>query len=136
MFHLLHSFRVYFSRTFKPLLFEDIEKFFSNQDSLSFLNPEKLQKLLKNLQKHNLLPSILFNFDRSLITRILTNLVTFLRNEQHKKYYGTEQVIIELHSKRVEKMWNCTRNEWRRLKSTIETSGEDVLACVRNKNEK
>ncbi len=32
----------------------------------------------------------------------------------------------KIHSKRVEKMENYTRNEWRRLKTTLETSGEDV----------
>ncbi len=31
----------------------------------------------------------------------------------------------DLHSKRVEKMWNITRNEWRRWETTLETSGED-----------
>ena len=30
------------------------------------------------------------------------------------------------HSKRVEKMQNYTRNEWRRCQTTLETSGEDV----------
>ncbi len=32
---------------------------------------------------------------------------------------------LNLHSKRVEKMWNYTRNEWRRCETTLETSGED-----------
>ena len=31
----------------------------------------------------------------------------------------------KLHSKRAEKMENYTRNEWRRWKTTLETSGED-----------
>ncbi len=30
------------------------------------------------------------------------------------------------HSKRVEKMENYTRNEWRRYKTTLKTGGEDV----------
>jgi hypothetical protein len=29
---------------------------------------------------------------------------------------------VKLHSKRVEKMWNYTRNEWRRCETTLETS--------------
>jgi hypothetical protein len=33
---------------------------------------------------------------------------------------------VKLHSKRVEKMSNYTRNEWRRCQTTLETSGEDV----------
>jgi hypothetical protein len=33
---------------------------------------------------------------------------------------------LELHSKRVEKMWNYTRNGWRRCATTLEASGEDV----------
>ncbi len=32
----------------------------------------------------------------------------------------------KLHSKRVEKMLNHTRNEWRRCQTTLRTSGEDV----------
>ncbi len=32
---------------------------------------------------------------------------------------------LKLHSKRAEKMWNYTRNEWRRCENTLETSGED-----------
>ena len=32
----------------------------------------------------------------------------------------------KLHSKRVGKIEKYTRNEWRRLKSTLQTSGEDV----------
>ncbi len=35
---------------------------------------------------------------------------------------------FELHSKRVEKISNYTRNEWRRFQTTLETSGEDRLA--------
>ena len=31
-----------------------------------------------------------------------------------------------LHSKRVEKMYNYTRNKWRRCKTTLERSGEDI----------
>jgi hypothetical protein len=34
--------------------------------------------------------------------------------------------VWKLHSKRVEKMWNYTRNEWRRCEITLGTSGEDV----------
>ncbi len=39
-----------------------------------------------------------------------------------------EHVIrhVKIHSKRVEKMHNYTRNEWRRCTTTLETSGEDV----------
>ncbi len=33
---------------------------------------------------------------------------------------------MKLNSKRVEKMYNYTRNEWARRKTTLETSGEDV----------
>jgi hypothetical protein len=33
---------------------------------------------------------------------------------------------VNLHSKRVEKMWTYTRNGWRRCEPTLETSGEDV----------
>ena len=33
---------------------------------------------------------------------------------------------LKLHSKRVEKMRNYTRNEWRRCEITLETSGEDA----------
>jgi hypothetical protein len=33
---------------------------------------------------------------------------------------------IKLHSKRVEKMSNYTRNEWGRYKTALKTSGEDV----------
>ncbi len=33
----------------------------------------------------------------------------------------------KLHSKRVEKMQNYTRNGWKRFKTTLETSGEDCL---------
>ncbi len=32
---------------------------------------------------------------------------------------------VKLHSKRDEKMWNYTRNGWRRCETTLETSGED-----------
>jgi hypothetical protein len=37
-----------------------------------------------------------------------------------------EKMCGKLHSKRVEKMSNYTRNEWRRCKTTLETSGEDL----------
>jgi hypothetical protein len=33
--------------------------------------------------------------------------------------------LEDLHSKRVKKMENYTRNEWRRWKTTLETSEED-----------
>ena len=33
---------------------------------------------------------------------------------------------VNLHSKRVEKIKNHTRSEWRSYKTTLETSGEDV----------
>jgi hypothetical protein len=32
---------------------------------------------------------------------------------------------VKIHSKRVEKMWKDTPNEWRRCETTLETSGED-----------
>ncbi len=32
---------------------------------------------------------------------------------------------VRLHSKRVEKLWNYTRNEYSRYKNTLETSGKD-----------
>ncbi len=34
--------------------------------------------------------------------------------------------VVKIHSKRVEKMWIYTRNEWERCQSTLETSGKDV----------
>ncbi len=40
---------------------------------------------------------------------------------------GEERV---LHSKRVEKIQNHTRSEWRRFKITLETSGEHVLEVI------
>ncbi len=40
-----------------------------------------------------------------------------------RKWYNT--IWLKLHSKRVEKIQNPTRNEWRRLKNTLETSGKD-----------
>jgi hypothetical protein len=33
---------------------------------------------------------------------------------------------VKLHSKRVEKMWKYTRNEWRRCENTLETSVEFI----------
>ncbi len=33
---------------------------------------------------------------------------------------------MKLHSKRVEKICNYTRNEWRRYEITLKTSGEDM----------
>jgi hypothetical protein len=33
---------------------------------------------------------------------------------------------VKLHSKRVEKIQNYTRNEWRRCKITLDTIGEDI----------
>jgi hypothetical protein len=36
------------------------------------------------------------------------------------------QECLKLHPKRVEKMWNYSRNEWWRCETTPETSGEDV----------
>ncbi len=38
----------------------------------------------------------------------------------------TKSMGIEIHSKRVGKMENYTRNEWGRSKTTLETSGEDL----------
>ncbi len=40
--------------------------------------------------------------------------------------YDNEIEVTKLHSKRVEKMQNYTRDEWKRCKTTLETSGEDV----------
>jgi hypothetical protein len=37
---------------------------------------------------------------------------------------------VKLHSKRVEKIQNYTRNEWRRWKITLETSGEDRVKLL------
>ncbi len=40
---------------------------------------------------------------------------------------GLQRSLVKKpHSKRVEKMWNYTRNEWRRCETTLETSGEDI----------
>ncbi len=38
----------------------------------------------------------------------------------------TSEEDVKLHSKRVEKMWNSTPNEWRRCETPLQTSGEDV----------
>ncbi len=46
-----------------------------------------------------------------------------LTREDEKIQIYPEQV--KLHSKRVEKMEKYTRNEWRRWKNTLETSGEN-----------
>ncbi len=45
----------------------------------------------------------------------------------HKEVQNLIEASLKgkLHSKRVEKMQNHTRNEWRRFKTTLETSGED-----------
>ncbi len=39
--------------------------------------------------------------------------------------------VKKLHSKRVRKIWNYTRNELRRCKTTLETRGEDVKIYTR-----
>ena len=46
--------------------------------------------------------------------------------EDVKTTLETSWEDVKLHSKRVEKMWNYTRNERRRCVNTLETSGEDV----------
>ena len=42
---------------------------------------------------------------------------------------------MKLHSNRVEKMYNYTRNEWRRCETTLETSGEDVKITLETSGE-
>ncbi len=42
--------------------------------------------------------------------------------------------IRNLHSKRVEKMQKYTRNEWKRCKNTLETSGEDQTPWLDGKH--
>jgi hypothetical protein len=46
-------------------------------------------------------------------------------NAIHGNYDPDAEKKAKLHSKRVEKIENYTPNEWRRLKTTLETSGED-----------
>ncbi len=42
---------------------------------------------------------------------------------------------VKLHSKRVEKMRNYTRDEWKRCETTLETSGDEVKTALETSGE-
>mmetsp|Transcript_59948 Transcript_59948/g.97036 ORF Transcript_59948/g.97036 Transcript_59948/m.97036 type:complete len:1938 (-) Transcript_59948:58-5871(-) len=65
----------------------------------SYLQAATLYKLCRNLDKLEILPAIFFNFSRKEIERMLQKLVQELKDQQHNKYYGTEEASYK--SKRI-----------------------------------
>jgi hypothetical protein len=56
-----------------------------------------------------------------------TSVIFAAKQADLQRTYEEKLQKVKLHSKRVEKMKKYTRNEWRRCKTTLETSGEDII---------
>ncbi len=87
------------------------------------------------------------NYTRIEWRRCKTTLETGGENQETFNYSGAQASGVrspsnvrkkfgwKLHFKRVEKMWKPTRNQWRRLKTTLETCGEDVKTTLETSGE-
>jgi len=67
--------------------------------SNSYLQASTLVPLIRTLDELQYLPAIVFNFARKDIERMVKTLVTELKDQQHYKYYGTEEANYK--SKRI-----------------------------------
>jgi len=57
----------------------------------SYLQAATLMKICKDLDKKDIMPAIFFNFSRKEIEKMLQKLIQELKDQQHNKYYGTEE---------------------------------------------
>ena len=56
-----------------------------------YAKPADLNTMLRKLESCGLLPTILFNFDRGEINKMVEDLAEYLQQRQWKKYHGTEE---------------------------------------------
>ena len=62
--------------------------------STSYMQASTLVPLVRTLDELQFLPAIVFNFSRKDIECMLKRLVDELKDQQHYKYYGTEEATL------------------------------------------
>lgn len=61
----------------------------------SYRNVEELLLFARRLNSLGLLPALMFNFSRHVVTQLCCNLVKALKDAQWSKYYGTPELTLQ-----------------------------------------